>query len=153
MKKILALAAVLALTACDSDQRHPLDIEPEVITEHPVQPVIYPILQPEQPLISPQLQGVVTTLQEWTKPTRGHPQAYITLTFYIDWEGNADGYDILVDGRWEASTTKIQSYSFTREESGQVIYADIASLLPEVRVRAWRHTNDEVLSEPVNWVY
>lgn len=155
MKKLLPLVVIsLALVACEpADEKHPLDIPPEVELEQPEQPIIYPVYPVEQPLIAPQLQGTVMTTQEWSSPVAGHPQASIKLTFYVDWTGNADGYDILVDGKWVASTTVTTHYSFTQQVIGQIIYADIPSLLPEVRVRAWRNTDDEVLSEPVNWVY
>lgn len=150
MKTLLSIITLsFMLIACDSDH-HVLDEQPTEATHvQPVAPVQN--AQTLQPLVAPQTQGVVTITQQWADAAH-RPQPYVMFEFRADWVSNADGYDILVDGEYVDSTILAQTYRFYREVFGIIQDLHIPQHLPTVKIRAWRG-DDEVLSEPVNWIY
>lgn len=122
--------------------------EPEVTPEPSPEPEVEPI--PELNLEFFDITTHYEIEQVWQISNLGDPEPFIQITYFLEWQSNADGYDILVNGDYRETVTGATLYQFTEVRPGMWSGEDIRDTFSEVRIRAWTDTH-ELVSGPLIW--
>lgn len=118
-------------------------VEPELLVEEPSPPELA-----VPTLVLSDVVGTHTAVQTWV-PTQRHPCPKVIVTMEITWSSEtAAGYDVIIDGVYEATITDTQ-YVIQRSDTGQLEHIDPRHLIPDVVIRAWSGAQE--VTQNVEW--